>query len=43
MKHWLLSPNHATLYPLPGVMPLNSPRAVALGRVLDSEVVPFLC
>jgi len=30
-------------YPLPGVMPMNSPRALALSRVLDSEVVPFLC
>lgn len=29
-------------YPLPGVMPLNSPRTLARGRLLDSSVVPFL-
>jgi mannonate dehydratase len=29
-------------YPLPGVMPMNSPHALALSRVLDTDVLPFL-
>lgn len=40
--HWHPRLLNGSDYPLPGVMPLNSPRTLARAGLLDEEVVPFL-